>query len=373
VTATVPNVGTLSKVQNAEANAERTDAPAVLLLEDQEQVRELVAAMLTIRGLAFDAASCIADARKLMAKKHYDLLLVDEGLPDGSGLSFVQEETLGSPLVVVITGSHDFQTAVRALRNGAIDFISKPFNVGDVLRRVDTAVEKWKSRRQLQEQARALETLVKNRADELSRSFLQIDEVHDNTVLALGAALNLKDHETAEHCSRVSENSVALGRILSLSEFELQNLKWGAYLHDVGKIGIPEQILLKQGPLTAEERAIMEKHPLMGYELLRNIDFLAPASDVVLSHHERYDGTGYPHRLRGTRIPLRARIFSIMDALDAMTSDRPYHLASPTSAAVEEIGSRAGSQFDPEIVQPFLAAPRSTWRIRRSAARQEEK
>jgi putative nucleotidyltransferase with HDIG domain len=361
----VPIADTLNAAQGAEANAVGGAEPDILLVEDQEQIRELIAAMLTTRGLAFDTASCIADARELMAKKHYDLLLVDEGLPDGSGLSLVQGESPGSPLVVVITAARDFQTAVRALRNGAIDFITKPFSVGDLIRRVDTAVEKWKSRQQLQEQARTLETLVKNRADELSRSVLEIDEVHDSTVLALGAALNLKDHETAEHCSRVSENAAALGRILSLSEPELQNLRWGSYLHDVGKIGIPEQILLKQGPLTAEERAIMEKHPLMGHELLRNIDFLATASDVVLSHHERYDGTGYPHRVRGTRIPLHARIFSIMDTLDAMTSDRPYHLASPISTALGEIDSRAGSQFDPEIVRSFLSAPQSTWRIQR--------
>jgi len=269
----------------ATPSLEPADAPAILVLEDEQQVRDLLAAMLTIRGLVCDKASSIADARRLSAGKHHDLLLVDETLPDGSGLAFAQEETLGSPLVVLITGSHDFQTAVRALRNGAVDFITKPFTVGDVLRRLDTAVEKWKSRQQLQGQARALETLVKTTADELSRSFRQIDEVRDRAVLALGAALNLKDHETADHCSRVSENSIALGRILSLSEFELQNLKWGAFLHDIGKIGIPEHILLKQGALTAEERATMEKHPLMGYELLRNIDFLAQASDVVLSHH----------------------------------------------------------------------------------------
>jgi len=360
----LPSVSTLSEAQGAEANAVRSDQPAVLLVEDQEQIRDLIGALLTTRGLAFDEASCIADARALMAARHYDLLLVDEGLPDGSGLSLLQEETPGSPLVVVITAAHDFQTAVRALRNGAIDFITKPFGVGDLIRRVDRAVEIGKSRQRLHQQARTLETLVKNRADELSR-VLEIDEVHDSTVLALGAALNLKDHETAEHCSRVSENSVALGRVLSLSERELQTLRWGAYLHDVGKIGIPEQILLKEGPLTAEERVLMEKHPLMGHELLRSIDFLATASDVVLSHHERYDGTGYPHRLHGTRIPLRARIFSIMDTLDAMTSDRPYHVASPISTAIAEIGSRAGSQFDPEIVESFLSAPATTWRVQR--------
>jgi HD-GYP domain-containing protein (c-di-GMP phosphodiesterase class II) len=201
------------------------------------------------------------------------------------------------------------------------------------------------------------------KSEELSRTSRQIDEVCDMTVLALGAALNLKDHETADHCTRVSQNSIRLGSLLSLSEFELKNLKWSAYLHDVGKIGIPERILLKQGELDPEERRIVEKHPLMGYTMIRNIEFLTYATDVVLAHHEKFDGTGYPYGQRDTRIPLHARIFAVIDTLDAMTSHRPYRNALPFSAVQKELERKAGSQFDPEIVGIFLAAPEATWLI----------
>jgi HD-GYP domain-containing protein (c-di-GMP phosphodiesterase class II) len=228
---------------------------------------------------------------------------------------------------------------------------------------VDRALAEWKTRTSLRGQARALEALVRMKSDELSASTRRIDEVHDKTVLALGAALNLKDSETADHCARVSTNSVRLGTLLELSAFELKNLSWGAYLHDVGKIGIPEPILLKPGALSGEEWELMKKHPRMGYDLISNIEFLVHATDVVLSHHERYDGGGYPQGLAGEMIPLHARIFSLMDTLDAMTSERPYRAALPLSAVAEEVERLAGSQFDPEIARIFLSAPKSTWLV----------
>ncbi len=319
--------------------------------------------MLTIRGFACDVSGSMADARALMERTRYDILLVDVNLPDGSGLALTEDAGRESPLVIVMTGSNDIQTAVHAIRNGAIDFITKPFAVGHFLQRLDKAVEEWRTRRSLQYYARTLETLVRMKSEELSRTSRQIDEVCDMTVAALGAALNLKDHETADHCARVSENCVTMGSMLSLSDFELKNLKWGAYLHDVGKIGIPERILLKEGALEPEERRVVEKHPIMGHAMIRNIEFLQFATDVVLSHHERFDGTGYPHGLKEHRIPLNARIFAIMDTLDAMTSDRPYRAALPISAVVAELPEKAGSQFDPEIVEVFTTAPASSWHI----------
>ena len=342
--------------------------PRVLVLEDQSAVRTMVMAMLRIRNLDSDAAASLAEAREMMARTRYDLLFIDVHLPDGSGLSLVGEDRTQSTLFVVITGSSEMATAVEAIRRGAIDFITKPFSVGSFLQRVDKALDEWKSHAHLEGQARALETLVKMRSDELSRSSRQVDEVHDKTVLALGAALDLKDSETAGHCGRVAHNSVKLGSLLGLTALELKTLWRGAYLHDMGKIGVPERILLKPGPLTQEERRVIEKHPLMGYNLIRNIEFLAPATGVVLSHHESYDGSGYPHGLRGQLIPLHARIFSIMDTLDAMTSDRPYRAALPGSAAAEEIRRLAGSQFDPEIVNMFLSVPESTWLVQARAA-----
>jgi len=161
----------------------------------------------------------------------------------------------------------------------------------------------------------------------------------------------------------VSENSVRMGESLSLSSFELKNLKWGAYLHDVGKIGVPEQILLKPGELNKDERAVVERHPLMGWTMLQGIDFLSYATDVVLSHHERFDGTGYPNRMAKSDIPLHARIFAIMDALDAMTSERPYRPPQPFGDACRDLERGAGTQFDPEILSIFLRASESTWLI----------
>ncbi len=339
--------------------------PRILVLEDQPEIRSLVVAMLKVRSFACDTAGCLAEARALAARRPYDILFIDVNLPDGSGLALAEEAT-ASPLVVVITGSNDLRTAVQAIRDGAIDFITKPFSVGDFLQRLDKIVEEWKNRTSVRYYARALENLVVAKANELTQASRQLSEVRDATVAALGAALNLKDHETSDHCRRVSQNSVRLGRSLSLSALELRNLKWGAYLHDVGKIGIPEQILLKPAELTQEERAIVEKHPVMGSTMLQGIDFLRGATDVVLSHHERFDGAGYPRKLSGAGIPLHARIFAVMDALDAMTSDRPYQRARPFEAFLRELEREAGGQFDPEIVLAFRRAPVDGWLLQAS-------
>ncbi len=337
--------------------------PRVLVLEDQKEIRELIIAMAKMRGCICEEARLVAEARKMMEQARYDLLLLDVQLPDGSGLDLARGAGPDAPLLLVITGMYSAETAIAALRGRAIDFITKPFNVEGFLRSLDAALDEWRSRGAVAHYARALETLVSLKSDELSRTNRQMDEVQDMAVAALGAALGLKDHETEEHCVRVSENSVRLGAALGLSPYELRNLRWSSYLHDVGKIGIPEQILLKPGQLTAAERRVMEKHPKMGYDLIRGIGFLADATDVVIAHHEWYDGTGYPSALALDRIPLSARIFAVMDALDAMTSDRPYRAARPFREAVAELRSQAGSQFDPEIVKAFEALPAETWLI----------
>ncbi len=336
--------------------------PRILLLEDQGDMRALIAAMLKSKGLACDGVGTLAEARGLMKVTAYDVVFVDVNLPDGSGLALAEECTVDA-LTVVITGSSDLETAIKAIRGGAVDFITKPFSVGDFLHRIDKVVDEWRSRSSIRRYARALEDLVRARTSALSRTSRELNEVRDASVAALGAALNLKDHETEDHCRRVSKNSLQLGRFLSLSDHELRHLKWGAYLHDVGKIGIPEQILLKPGELTREERAIVEKHPVMGSTLLRGIEFLSRATDVVLHHHERFDGTGYPDRLSGTDIPLHARIFAVMDALDAMTSERPYRQPLSLAESRRSLESEAGRQFDPEILGVFLRSSGSFWVI----------
>lgn len=207
--------------------------------------------------------------------------------------------------------------------------------------------------------AQALQRLRLNdktqeQAESLANALRELEESYQATLLALSAALDARDRETEGHSQRVTKWALAIGHKLNLSQAELTNLERGALLHDVGKIGISDNILLKAGPLTPEERALMNQHPRMGYDMLKGIPFLREALPVVLYHQEMYDGTGYPEGLRGEEIPLSARIFAVADAYDAMTSKRPYRDAMSREAALREVMRCRGSQFDPRVVDAFL-------------------
>jgi HD-GYP domain-containing protein (c-di-GMP phosphodiesterase class II) len=178
----------------------------------------------------------------------------------------------------------------------------------------------------------------------------------------LGGALDLRDNETAGHSQRVTRYSLEIGQAMGCSEEELGELALGASLHDIGKIGIPDAILLKPGKLTPEETEIMRRHVNISYDLVSQHLFLSHAAQMVLTHHESYDGSGYPQGLIGKEIPLGARIFAVADTMDAMTSDRPYRAALPYQVAREEIVRCSGSQFDPDVVQAFLGISEEIWK-----------
>ena len=176
----------------------------------------------------------------------------------------------------------------------------------------------------------------------------------------MGAALDLRDSATEGHSARVTRYAILIAEALGCTGGQIRELERGAYLHDIGKIGIPDGILLKKGRLTPEEKQVMQAHVITGYRLVQRIPFLATAAEIVLTHQERFDGSGYPRGLKGGEIPLEARIFAVADTLDAMTSDRPYRKALPMVAAIEEIRRQSGRQFDPEIVGAFLTIPART-------------
>ncbi|HEX2163497.1 MAG TPA: HD domain-containing phosphohydrolase [Thermoanaerobaculia bacterium] len=185
------------------------------------------------------------------------------------------------------------------------------------------------------------------------------------------AAAHARDQETLAHSFRVARYAAALARRLEIADDLVAAIEWGGLLHDVGKIAVPAEILRKAGPLTRREAAVMRRHPRYGYQLLRELVFLGPALDVVLSHHERWDGTGYPNRLAGESIPLAARVFAVADTYDAITSDRPYRPARTHAAAVAELRAAAGSQLDPRLVDAFLALPEAHLAALRDAATPE--
>jgi HD-GYP domain-containing protein (c-di-GMP phosphodiesterase class II) len=198
----------------------------------------------------------------------------------------------------------------------------------------------------------------------------RIELTYDETLEALAAALDLRDNDTAGHSRRVTLYSLEMAKRLNFTPDQLKQLERGAYLHDIGKIGIPDSILLKPSKLTPEETAIMQTHVRIGYELMSRVAFLSFAALIVLTHQESYDGTGYPQGLTGEEIPLGARIFAIADTFDAILSDRPYRRGRPYSVARAEIERESGRQFDPNVVAVFLKIPEENWaQIRTEAGR----
>jgi putative nucleotidyltransferase with HDIG domain len=206
-----------------------------------------------------------------------------------------------------------------------------------------------------------LESLVAARTEQLRHAMTELERSYDVTLEALGNALDLKDAETEGHSKRVTAFTIAIARAMSLSGEDIKIIARGSFLHDIGKIAIPDAILRKPGALTPEETEIMREHCFRGYQMLKRIPFLSRAAEIVYSHQEKYDGTGYPRGLRGEEIPMGARIFSIADTLDAITSDRPYRAAQSISAAREEIMRWSGRQFDPEVVRHFMDMPDTIW------------
>ena len=203
-------------------------------------------------------------------------------------------------------------------------------------------------------------TCVAERTQQLSIALQDLEQSYD-TLEALGGALDAKDAETEGHCQRVTAFTITIAQKMGVDKGLLRQIARGAFLHDIGKMGVPDQILRKPGPLTTEEREVMRKHCEIGYSVLQRIPFLKEAAEIVLSHQECFDGSGYPRGLKGEEIPLGARIFAVADTLDAMISDRPYRKALPISAAREEIERFSGRQFDPQVVEVFLAQPERLW------------
>jgi HD-GYP domain-containing protein (c-di-GMP phosphodiesterase class II) len=209
---------------------------------------------------------------------------------------------------------------------------------------------------------RNLEVLLEERTDELRSIKLSLERSYDITLATLGDALDLRNAENAGHSKRVTAFTIAIARFMGVPREQILMIARGVFLHDIGMMSIPDAILRKPTTLTEEERRILQDHAYQGYKMLKRVPFLAEASEIVYSHQERFDGTGYPRGLKGQQIPLGARIFSVADTLDAITSARPYRPAQSIQAAREEIERSSGKQFDPDIVSAFLSIPEKVWR-----------
>ncbi|HEY6267619.1 MAG TPA: HD domain-containing phosphohydrolase [Candidatus Acidoferrum sp.] len=247
------------------------------------------------------------------------------------------------------------------MRSGADDYLVKPLRETVLYASLESALHKRHLEQQVENYRQHLEEMVAERTGQLGDALRQIERGYEDTLQALGAAIDLRDNETAGHSHRVCRYSLEIVRVMGWSEAQSASLARGAHLHDIGKLGIPDSILLKPGPLTADEPTLMQRHVQIGFDLVKDIAFLSDASEMVLTHHERYNGGGYPRGLRGDEILPGVRIFAVADSFDAITSDRPYRRASSFEEGRETIRQLSGSLFDPQVVSIFLGIPEKTW------------
>src|SRR5438552_3383979 len=301
----------------------------ILIVDDEAPIRALLGEHLQQVGYQVAQAPNGSVALDVLNTADFDLVLSDVRMPGMNGLELLAEIVRTRPGVgvLMLTACEDLTLAVNAMRIGALDYILKPFRLSEITISVQEALERQRNRIQETQRMRLLEETVNERTVELRRMLDRLHDASEITLEALVAALDAREHETKAHSKRVSEYTLFLARELSVDTAQLDVIRRGAMLHDIGKIGISDTNLLKPGKLTDDEWIDMQKHPQIGYWILDGIEALKPASEVVLSHHERHDGAGYPRKLKKDEIPLGARIFSVTDCLDVMTSDRPYRKA----------------------------------------------
>jgi putative two-component system response regulator len=319
--------------------------PTILIVDDEEIIRKTLDALLTADYLLYFAANG-KDGLALAAQTQPDVILLDAMMPVMDGFEVCRRiratPSLAEIPIIMITSLDDRGSRMTGLRAGVDDFLTKPFDSMELMTRIQT-ITRLNRYRNIVEQRNLLEKLH----NELLISY-------QKTIEGWSQALDLRDKETEGHTQRVTQKCVEFARAAGIDEEKLEHVRMGGLLHDVGKLGMPDAILLKPGKLTEEEWKVMRKHPIYAYEWLSPISFLGSAVDIPYCHHEKWDGSGYPRGLRGADIPLFARLFAIVDVWDALSSDRPYRSALSEKEVLEHIRAQAGTHFDPALVDIFL-------------------
>lgn len=336
--------------------------PRLLIVDDEVEVRGVLRDLLGDTYQCAEAASA-EEALVELRDRDYELVISDITMSGMTGLEMIPRVKVISPdtVIVMISGMQTIESAINALRLGAFDYLMKPFD----LRQAEAAVARALEHHELVVAKRRyenhLEELVDQRTAELDQALDSLENAYRSTLQALTAALETRDAETHGHSERVVTFSLRLGREYGLTVPQMKALEFGSLLHDIGKIGVPDAILRKPAKLTDEEWVRMREHPTHGQQILRGIKFLEGAARVVAQHHEKWDGSGYPLGLKADDIDICARIFSVADAFDAITSDRVYRQGRLYEAAAEELNEWAGRQFDPKVVEAFHRVPKEDW------------
>lgn len=364
-----------SKEADARADARLQRAGQILVVDGEAQVRAAISATLENHGYHVRTTSSCREAIKMVEETDFDLVLTEVVVQDGSGIALMEQIRGQKPQlpVVMVTAIHDIGVAIDSMHRGAYDYVLKPFEREHLTGTVKRALEYRQTLQENHSYQQNLEMAVHARTELLRQAMDDIEQSYDITLEALGDALDLKDSETEGHSKRVTAYTIALARAMGKASTEIKVIARGAFLHDIGKMALSDEILRKPGPLTAEEQEAMRRHCASGYDMLRKIPFLREVAEIVYTHQEHYDGSGYPSGLRSSEIPIGARIFAVSDALDAITSERPYRKARSFEKARKEIQRCSGTQFDPAVVEAFLKVPIGVWQELRTQISQQSK
>lgn len=331
---------------------------SLLLVDDEVRILDVYSIMLQEEGYGVATASRADEALGLVARHSFDIVFLDQFLGSARGLDLMCSMRALRPDLsfVIMTANGSTDLAVESLKQGASDFIVKPFLLRELIRSIDYVKKKRELERAKKDFLNGLELAVNEKTAELKR-------VYTHVLSSLAYAMEQRDKGTYGHSRRVSYTARLIAAALGLGEQERFDLKTAALLHDIGKIGITDFILAKEGPLSDEERAVIRNHPQKGVEILKPLKQYEQILPGILHHHERYDGSGYPGGLAGEQIPLHARIIAIADTYDAIISTRPYRKGNTHAEALDELSRNSGLQFDPRIVKAFIAADASCRRF----------
>src|SRR5437879_11321517 len=296
-------------------------AERILVVDDEEAIREIVCSMLTNAGYhTRQASSGLKALEVLHAGGEFELILSDLMMAEMDGIGLLErlKEKYPDMPVIMVTAVHDISVALAAIRNGAYDYLLKPFEREQLLAMVRRALEHRRLKLENRAYQSNLESLVAARTEQLRQAITDLERSYDITLEALGDALDLKDRETEGHSKRVTAFTIAIAKTMGLPSDQIRVIARGAFLHDIGKMAIPDAILNKPGKLDGPEFEIMREHPYRGYQIVKKIPFLAEAAEIVYAHQEKFDGTGYPRGMKAEEIPLGGGIFSFVDTMDVL-------------------------------------------------------
>jgi putative nucleotidyltransferase with HDIG domain len=328
----------------------------ILVIDDEEPIRTIIGQILETDGYTCCLGANASEGRDFLRRLRFDLILCDIDMPGESGLDFIRYAVSEYPdtATVMVTGLDDPMTAEGALEIGVYDYIIKPFNRNGVLISVANVLR----RRQLEIDNRAyresLQKMVSERTAALQDSMEKLEKALEGSILAIASIVETRDPYTAGHQQRVAELATAIAQEMGLPDDQVYGTRMGGVIHDLGKIAIPAEILSKPGSITEIEFNLIKTHPKVGYDILKAIEFPWPIAQMVLQHHERMDGSGYPSGLSGEAILMEARILGVADVVEAMASHRPYRPALGIDKALKEISKNKGLLYDSKVVEACL-------------------